>query len=177
MASLPYITQTCYHFGDFGWNAVDLLSVNRPSIGSSSSSWPHRYCFVYADVNVIDIRLAIRIIDFHHHLDQFPWHVSILLKMNISTWNTLAQTTTTCYLSAWCFVLTTHHSCLPQNDLFWKLYFLVFVHPFDCHCHVINDHTFFSRCDVAERGWPSFKSFETDWETVLTWRKTITLVN
>lgn len=97
--------------------------------------------------------------------------------MNVSAGNTLAQTTTAGDLSSGGFFLALYHSGLSESDLSWEFDLLIFLHSFDCHSHVINDHTFFSGCDVTEWGWPSFESFETEWETVLAWGKAIALVD
>lgn len=97
--------------------------------------------------------------------------------MNVRTGNTFAQAATACNLSSWSFVLTFDHSGLSQDDFSWKLYFWILLHTFNCHSHMINDHTFFSWCNVTERSWPSFKCFETEWKTVLTRGKTVALIN
>ncbi len=177
MASLPWNKVEKYDFGHFGRNTVELLSINWTTVRSGSSTGSHGYGFVDCYINVIDVGLTVCVIDLNDHLDKFARHVTILFKMNVSAGNTLAQTATTCDLACWGFVLTFNHSGLPQGDLSWEFNLLIFLHTFDGDSHMINNHTFFSGCDVAEWCWPSFKSLETEWETVLAWRKAIALIN
>ena len=97
--------------------------------------------------------------------------------MNVSAWDTLTQTAAAGDLSSWGFVLAFNHSGLPQGDLTWKFDLLIFLHTLDGDSHVVNDHTFFSGCNVTERSGPSFESLETEWETVLAHREPIALIN
>lgn len=90
---------------------------------------------------------------------------------------TFTETAAWCYLSLWFFVLGSHYSCLSQSylsaisdiELWWSW--------LKSYCHAIDDHTFFSLSNVLETCWPSFKSFETEWETILAWCKSIALIN
>lgn len=149
----------------------------RPSIRGWWSTWPHRYCFINAYIDPIDICLAIRVIDFNDHLNQFSRHVSILFKMNVCTRNTFAQTTTTRNLSLWSFLLSFYHSALSQSYLSGKFYLSTFCHSLNGNSHLINNETFFSWSYMAEWSRPSLKSFKTKREAVLTWSKAITLIN
>lgn len=97
--------------------------------------------------------------------------------MNVCTRNTFAQTTTTCNLSLWSFLLSLYHSALSQCYLSGKFYFSTFCHSLNGNSHLINNETFFSWSYMAEWSRPSLKSFKTKWEAVLTWSKAITLIN
>jgi hypothetical protein len=146
-------------------------------IRSRCSVRSHCNCIANTDVYWSNRRLTLRIVDFDDHLDKFSWHVSIFLEQNVSAWNTLTDTTATGNLSSRCLLLTLDHSRLSQNNLSWKFDFLIFCHTFNCNCHVINDNTLFTRCNVTEWCWPSFKCLETEWETVLSSSESIALIN
>lgn len=177
MASFPWNKNKCYNFGQSCRNSIQLFSVNRTTIRSGSSSWSHRHCFVNADVYVIDVGLAVGIINLNYHLNQLSWHVTILFKMNVSAWNTFAEAATACNFTKWSFVLTFDHPGLPESDFSGELDFLIFSHALNRNSHVVNDNTFFSGSDVTERCRPAFKCFETEWEAVLAWSETIALIN
>ena len=177
MASFPLNKNKSYNLGQSRRNSIQLFSVNRTTIRSGSPSWSHCHCFVNADVDVIDIGLAFGIINFNYHLNQFSRHVTILFKMNVSAWNTFAETATACNFTEWSFVLTFDHSGLPQSDFSGELDFLIFSHTLNRNSHVVNDNTFFSGSDVTESCRPALKCFETEWDAVLAWSKTIALIN
>lgn len=147
------------------------------SIWGWRSTWSHCYCFIYAYIYPIDIGLTICVVNLNNHLNQFSRHVSIFFKMNVSTWNTFAQTTTTCNFPLRSFLLGSYHSALSQCYLSGKFNFSTFWHSFNDYCHLINDKTFFSWGYMTERCRPSFEGFKAKWEAVLTWSKPITLIN
>ena len=146
-------------------------------VWSNRATWSHSNRIIDDNINPIDISFTLRIIDLNNHLNKLSWHVSIFFKKNICTWKSFVYTTTTHNLTWRWFFLTFYHSTLSKSYLTRKFHLKFRWHWLYSYGHLINNDSFFSWSYMTKRCWPPLKSFKTKWKTILTWLKTITLIN
>lgn len=125
--------------------------------------------------NCGNICFTIGVIDLHNHLNNFSRSISILFEMYWGCWYSFINTATWSYFCLRFFKLSLYDSSFPECYLSSILQIELFRSWFYCNSHMINNYTFFPRCDMGKTGRPPFKSFETKWKWILARGKTIAL--